>query len=67
MSRILAVVLSVVLLVALLDGCGKTSSPAEKRDEREGAGQPDTTAPEPPAPTSSSGSVSGKEQVAQPA
>jgi hypothetical protein len=54
--------LSVVLLAALLYGCGKTSSPAEKQDEREGAGQADTTAPE---PTSASGSVSGREQAAQ--
>jgi len=65
MSRTFAVVLSVVLLVALLDGCGKTSSPAEKQDEPEGAGQADTSAPEPTAPPRASGSVSGKEQAAQ--
>jgi len=52
-------------VVALLDGCGKTSSPAEKQDEREGAGRVDTTAPEPTEPTSASGSESGKEQAAQ--
>jgi hypothetical protein len=46
MSRILAVMLSVVLLAALLYGCGKTSSPVEKQNEPEGAGQADTIAPE---------------------
>jgi hypothetical protein len=65
MSRILAVMLSVVLLAALLYGCGKTSSPVEKQNEPEGAGQADTIAPEPVEPTRASGSVSGKEQAAQ--
>jgi hypothetical protein len=69
MRRSLAVMLGVVTLATLLYGCGKTSSPVEKQDEREGAGQAETTAPEPTVPTHSSGSaaggVSGKEQAAQ--
>jgi hypothetical protein len=65
MSMILAVMLSAVLLVALLDGCGKTSSPAEKQSERGGTGQVEATAPEPSAPTPASGEASGKEQAAQ--
>jgi hypothetical protein len=65
MRRILMVMLSVVALATLFCGCGKTSSPAEKQNERAGAGQAETTTPEPTAPTSASGGVSGKEQVAQ--
>jgi hypothetical protein len=65
MRRSLAVMLSAVTLATLLYGCGKTSSPVEKQDEREGAGQAETTAPEPTVPTISSGSVSDKEQAAQ--
>jgi hypothetical protein len=65
MSRFLVVMLSVVLLAALLYGCGKTSSPADKQDEPGGAGPADTIAPEPTEPTSASGSVSGKEQAVQ--
>ena len=73
MRRILAVMLGVAALATLLYGCGKTSSPAEKQDEREGAGQAETTAPEPTDVTrasdsasgSASGGVSGKEQAAQ--
>jgi hypothetical protein len=65
MRRSLAVMLSVVTLATLLYGCGKTNSPGEKQDEREGAGQAETTAPEPTDSTPSSGSVSGKEQAAQ--
>jgi hypothetical protein len=65
----LAVMLSIVALAILLYGCGKRSSSAEKQDEREGAGQAETTAPEPTDPTRSSGSAaggaSGKEQTAQ--
>jgi hypothetical protein len=65
MRRSLAVMLGVVTLATLLHGCGKTSSPVEKQDEREGAGQAETTAPEPTDPTRSSGSVSGKDRAAQ--
>jgi hypothetical protein len=65
MRRSLAVMLGVVTLATLFYGCGKTSSPVEKQDEREGAGQAETTAPEPTDPTRSSGSVSGKEQATQ--
>ena len=64
-----AVMLGVVVLVTLTYGCGKTSSPAKKQGEPEGARQADTTAPEPTAPTHASGSASGgtpgEEQAAQ--
>jgi hypothetical protein len=50
MRRSVAVMLGVVTLATLLYGCGKTSSPVDKQDEREGAGQAETTAPEPTDP-----------------
>jgi hypothetical protein len=69
MRRILAVMLSVVVLATLAYGCGKTSSPAKKQAEREGSGQAETTMPEPTTPTHASGSASGgtpgEEQAAQ--
>jgi hypothetical protein len=65
MRIILATMLGIVALAMLLYGCGQQSSSAEKQDEREGAGQAETTAPEPTDQTRSSGSVSGKEQAAQ--
>jgi hypothetical protein len=69
MRRILAVMLSVVALATLFCGCGKTSSPAEKQEEPEGAGQAETTTSEPTAPTNASGGasggMSGKEQAAR--
>jgi hypothetical protein len=69
MRRILALMLSVVALATLLYGCGKASSPAEKQEEPEGAGQGETTTPEPTQPTSASGGassgVSGEEQAAR--
>jgi hypothetical protein len=69
MRRMFAVTLGVVVLVTLTYGCGKTSSPAKKQGEPEGARQADTTAPEPTAPTHASGSASGgtpgEEQAAQ--
>jgi len=49
MRRILAVMLGVVALATLFYGCGKASSPAEKLDERERAGQAETTTLEPTA------------------
>jgi hypothetical protein len=65
----LAVMVVIVTLAALFYGCGRTSSPVEKQDEREGAGQAEPTASEQSAPTRSSGSaaggVYGKEQAAQ--
>jgi hypothetical protein len=61
---ILAMTLGVVALVALLYGCGKASSPAERQDKQEGAEQAEP-APEPTTPTGASGGVSGKEQEAQ--
>jgi hypothetical protein len=65
MSRMLAV----MVLVTLPYGCGKTSSPAKKQGEREGARQAQTTMPEPTASThssrSASGGTSGEEQAAQ--
>jgi hypothetical protein len=70
MRRMFAVMLGVVVLVTLAYGCGKTSSPAKKQGEPEGARQDETTAPEPTAPTHASGSASGgtpgEEQAAQP-
>jgi hypothetical protein len=69
MRRILTVVLGVVTLATLFYGCGKTSSPVEKQDEREGGRQAEKTAPEPTEATrasgGASGGVSGKEQAAQ--
>jgi hypothetical protein len=65
MRMILAVMLGVMALATLLYGCGKTSSPSEKQEKRESAGQAEKTAPEPTAPTRASGGVSGKEQAAQ--
>ena len=64
-----AVMLSLMVLATLLYGCGKTSSPAKKQGEREGARQAKTTTPEPSAKThasgSASGGTSGEEQAAQ--
>jgi hypothetical protein len=69
MRRSLVVMLGVVTLATFLLGCGKTSSPAEKHDEREGAGHAETTTPEPAETTSASGGasdgMSGEEQAAQ--
>ncbi|MDQ3437280.1 MAG: hypothetical protein M3491_08130 [Actinomycetota bacterium] len=65
MRRIVAVMLGVVALATLFSGCRKTSSPAEKQNERVGAEQAETITPEPTAPTSASGGVSGKEQAAR--
>jgi basic membrane lipoprotein Med (substrate-binding protein (PBP1-ABC) superfamily) len=65
----LAVMLGVVVLATLPYGCGKTSSPANKQGEREGARQAQTTTPEPTASThsyrSDSRSTSGEQQTAQ--
>jgi hypothetical protein len=65
----LAVMLGVVVLATLLYGCGRTSSPAKKQGEREGARQAQTTTPEPTASThssrSDSRSTSGEQQAAQ--
>ena len=69
----LAATVGVVVLVALLHGCGKPGSPAKKGGESEGTGQPETTAPEPSAKThasggsssSASGGTSGEERAAQ--
>jgi hypothetical protein len=61
--------LGVVVLATLVYGCGRTSSPAKKQGEREGARHAQTTTPEPTAsPHSSrsdSRSTSGKQQAAQ--
>ena len=69
MSRMLAVMLGVVVLVTLVYGCGRTSSPAKKKGEREGARQAQTTTPEPTASThshrSDSRSSSGEQQATQ--
>jgi hypothetical protein len=69
MRRMLAVMVSVVVLVSLAYGCGKTSSPAKKHSAREGSGQTETTAPKLSAEThasgSASGGTSGKEQAAR--
>jgi hypothetical protein len=59
MSRMLAVMVGLMVLVTLPYGCGKTSSPAKKQGERGGTGQTETTAPEPTASTHASGSASG--------
>jgi hypothetical protein len=65
----LAVMLGVAALATLPYGCGKTSSPAKKQGEREGARQAQTTTPEPTASThsyrSDSRSTSGEQQAAQ--
>ena len=50
----LAVMVVIVTLAALFYGCGRTSSPVEKQDEREGAGQAEPTSSEQSAPTRSS-------------
>ena len=56
----LAVMVGVVVLVTLVYGCGKTSSPAKKPSEQNGSGQAQTTTPEPSVKTpASSGSASG--------
>jgi hypothetical protein len=69
MSRMLAVMVALMVLVTLLSSCGKTSSPAKKQGERGGTGQTETTAPEPGAKThasgGTSGGTSGEEQAAQ--
>lgn len=55
----------VVVLVTLVYGCGKTSSPVNKQGERDGAGQAETTTPEPTASTHASGSASAGTPGAQ--
>jgi hypothetical protein len=65
MSRMLAVMVGLMVLVTLPYGCGKTSSSARKQGERGGTGQTETTAPEPTASTHASGGTSGDEQAAQ--
>jgi len=65
----LAVMLGVVVLATLVYGCGRTSPPAKKQGEREGARQAQTTTPEPTASThphrSDSRSTSSEQQAAQ--
>jgi hypothetical protein len=65
----LAVMLGLMVLATLPYGCGKTSSPANKQGEREGARQAQTTTPEPTASTHSSSSdsrsTSGEQQAAR--
>ena len=65
----LAVMLGVVVLATLVYGCGRTSPPANKQGEREGARQAQTTTPEPAASThsyrSDSRGTSSEQQAAQ--
>jgi hypothetical protein len=57
-------VLLVLAALALLYGCGQTSSPVEKQDKQQGVEQAEP-APEPTTPTGTSDTVSSEEQAAE--